>query len=176
LALMVGYISSTGPCFADMGYDLKTGWCIRGSGRDREAEAAGKKQQFLAETLGGVIAMVVVYFLMDMHFRLDLLAPVSRVFATTIKAGSNPAIFRELLLWALPGALIQLVGGPRRALGILFATGLLINNPVYGLGVAAAVVFKLMMGKEWMEIREAGLIAGDGLYGFFWALSKSFGG
>lgn len=176
LALMVGYISCTGPCFADMGYDLKTGWCIRGSGRDREEEAAGKKQQFLAEALGGVIAMATVYFLMDMHFRLDLLAPVSRVFATTIKAGSHPAILRELLLWALPGALVQFAGGPQRALGILFATGLLINNPVYGLGVAAAVVFKLLMGREWMEIREAGLIAGDGLYGFFWALFKSFGG
>ncbi|WP_213974935.1 hypothetical protein [Tepidanaerobacter acetatoxydans] len=30
------------------------------------------------------------------------------------------------------------------------------------------------LGTEPMEIREAGLIAGDGLYGFFSALAKTF--
>lgn len=32
VAVLTGYISSVGPCFADMGYDLKTGWIIRGRG------------------------------------------------------------------------------------------------------------------------------------------------
>lgn len=174
LALLVGYIACTGPCFADMGYDLKTGWFIRGYGSDASLEREGRKQQVIAEMVGGVIAMLVVYLLMDMHFRLDLLAPVSRVFAATVGTGANPSLLRELALWAVPGMLIQLVGGPGRAMGILFATGLLINNPVYGIGVVVAVGLRLLFGKEWMDIREAGLIAGDGLYGFFSSLVRIF--
>ncbi len=174
LALLVGYIACTGPCFADMGYDLKTGWFIRGYGSDASLEREGRKQQVIAEMVGGVIAMLVVYLLMDMHFRLDLLAPVSRVFAATVGAGANPSLLRELALWAVPGMLIQFVGGPGRAMGILFATGLLINNPVYGIGVMVAVGLRLLFGKEWMDIREAGLIAGDGLYGFFSSLVRIF--
>ncbi len=50
--------------------------------------------------------------------------------------------------------------------GVLFATGLLINNPIYGIGVLAAVIVRLIFGTEFMEIRDAGLIAGDGLYDF----------
>ena len=57
--------------------------------------------------------------------------------------------------------------------GVLFATGLLIHNPIYGLGVLFAVVVRLIFGTEFMEVRDAGLIAGDGLYGFFEALVKA---
>ena len=60
--------------------------------------------------------------------------------------------------------------GPRH----LFATGLLINNPIYGIGVLAAVVLRLIIGTEPMEVREAGLIAGDGIYGFVTALIRTF--
>ena len=76
--------------------------------------------------------MVIVALFMNMHFKLDLLPPVSRVFAATVKAGTGePGIVRQLLLWAIPGAILQAVGGSGRAMGILLATGLLIYNPIY---------------------------------------------
>jgi len=150
------------------------GWILRGKGKDPDYEIAGRKQQFIAEAIGGVVALVVVLLFMRMHFDLDLLPPVSRVFATTIGAGADPSIVRELVLWAIPGAILQAVGGSGKALGILFATGLLINNPIYGIGVLAAVVLRLIIGTEPMEVREAGLIAGDGIYGFVTALIRTF--
>ena len=174
LALLAGYVASTGPCFADMGYDLKTGWIIRGEGKDSAYELDGRRQQAIAEIIGGFVAVVTVLFMMNIHFKLDMLPPVSRVFAATVQAEANPAILRQLLIWSVVGAVIQFIGGSRRAIGILFATGLLIKNPIYGIGVLAAVVCRLIWGTEWMEMREAGLIAGDGIYGFISAVARSF--
>ncbi|WP_286680495.1 OPT/YSL family transporter [Tepidanaerobacter sp. EBM-49] len=174
LALLSGYVASSGPCFADMGYDLKTGWILRGEGKDTEYELEGRKEQVISELIGGIVGMIVVGLFMNMHFELNLLPPVSGVFATTIKAGAEPGIVRQLALWAIPGAILQGIGGSGRSMGILFATGLLINNPIYGIGVLIAVAVRLIIGTEPMEIREAGLIAGDGLYGFFSALAKTF--
>lgn len=174
LGLLTGYVASTGPCLADMGYDLKSGWLLRGRGKDPEYEAEGRRQQFFAELIGAVVALIVVLAFVDMHFKLDLLPPVSRVFAATIQAGADPAIVRQLVLWAIPGAVLQMVGGAGRAMGILFATGLLINNPIYGIGVLAAVIVRLIIGTEPMEVREAGLIAGDGIYGFVSAIIRTF--
>lgn len=175
LALLSGYVASSGPCFADMGYDLKTGWILRGEGQDPEYELEGRKEQLIAELVGGVIAMVVVALFMNMHFQLDMLPPVSRVFAATVTAGAGePGIVQQLAVWAIPGAILQAIGGSGRAMGILFATGLLINNPVYGIGVLVAVAIRLVIGTEPMEVREAGLIAGDGIYGFFSAIAKAF--
>ncbi|HHY08549.1 MAG TPA: peptide transporter [Corynebacteriales bacterium] len=174
LALLSGYVASSGPCFADMGYDLKTGWVLRGEGEDAEYELEGRREQIVAELIGGIVGMVMVALFMNMHFQLDMLPPVSRVFATTVKAGVEPGIVRQLVIWAIPGAILQAIGGSGRAMGILFATGLLINNPIYGIGVLVAVIVRLIIGTEPMEIREAGLIAGDGLYGFFSAIARSF--
>ncbi|MDD3708576.1 MAG: peptide transporter, partial [Aminobacterium sp.] len=174
LALLAGYVASTGPCFADMGYDLKTGWIIRGEGKDLEYELDGRRQQAIAEIVGGFVSVVTVFFLMKMHFRLDMLPPVSRVFAATVQAGANPDILRQLLMWSVVGAIIQAIGGAKRAIGILFATGLLIKSPLYGIGVLAAVICRLIWGTKWMEMREAGLIAGDGIYGFISAVVRSF--
>jgi uncharacterized oligopeptide transporter (OPT) family protein len=36
------------------------------------------------------------------------------------------------------------------------------------------IVARLIIGTEPMEVREAGLIAGDGIYGFVSALIKTF--
>ncbi|MFP4482944.1 MAG: OPT/YSL family transporter [Thermovirgaceae bacterium] len=174
LALLAGYVASTGPCFADMGYDLKTGFIIRGEGKNTAYEIDGRRQQMISELIGGFVAMATVFFLMNMHFRLDLLAPVSRVFAATVEAGAHPDILRQLLMWSVAGGVLQFFGGASRAVGILFATGLLIKNPIYGIGVLAAVIARMIWGTKWMEMREAGLIAGDGLYGFFSAVIRSF--
>ena len=40
-------------------------------------------------------------------------------------------------------------------------------------GVLLAVVVRLIFGTEFMEVRDSGLIAGDGLYGFFSNLIRS---
>lgn len=173
LALLTGYVSSVGPCFADMGYDLKTGWLLRGKGEDKEYELYGRKQQVIVELIGGVIGILVVLATMNLYFAQDLLPPVSRVFATTVAAGADATLLKTLLLWAVPGFLLQLAFGPSKMVGVLFATGLLIKNPIYGIGVLAAVVVRMIFGTEFMEIRDAGLIAGDGLYGFFSALAKA---
>lgn len=173
LALLTGYVSSVGPCFADMGYDLKTGWLLRGKGEDREYELYGRKQQVITEIAGGIVGIIVVMLTINLYFQSDLLPPVSRVFATTVSAGADATLLKTLLIWAVPGLLLQLAFGPSRMVGVLFATGLLINNPIYGIGVLAAVIIRLIFGTEFMEIRDAGLIAGDGLYGFFSALLKA---
>lgn len=173
IAVLTGFVSAVGPCFADMGYDLKTGWIIRGKGENPESEIYGRKQQVLMEMLGGIIGVIVVVLTMNMYFSQDLMPPVSRVFATTIGASINGDMIQELVIWAIPGFIIQLVGGSSKMVGVLFATGLLINNPVYGIGVLVAVVIRLIFGTEFMEVRDAGLIAGDGLFGFFSALLQT---
>lgn len=173
LALLTGYVSSVGPCFADMGYDLKTGWLLRGAGEDKDYELYGRKQQVITEIIGGVIGILVVLLTMNIYFESDLLPPVSRVFATTVSVSADASLIKTLLIWSVPGIILQLVGGPSRMIGVLFATGLLINNPIYGIGVLGAVIVRLIFGTKFMEIRDAGLIAGDGLYGFFSALVKA---
>ena len=175
LVLLTGYVASTGPCFADMGYDLKTGWLLRGKGANMAYEKDGRRQQMLTELIGGVVAFVTVGLLMNMHFQLDLIPPVSRVFATTIQAGLQPSILPQLMWGAVFGGLLQLIGGAKKALGILFATGLLINNPIYGVGLLIALLIRFPLQKKYkaeLELYGGGFIAGDGLYGFFNALIR----
>lgn len=173
LALLTGFVSSVGPCFADMGYDLKTGWILRGCGEDKEYELYGRKQQVYVELIGGVIGIIMVAITMNIFFKSNLIPPISKVFSTTVSASADPALIKTLLIWAVPGIIIQFIGGSSRMVGVLFATGLLISNPIYGIGVLSAVVIRLIFGTKFMEVRDAGLIAGDGLYGFFSALIKA---
>jgi len=173
LALLTGYVCSVGPCFADMGYDLKTGWILRGSGEDKEYELYGRKQQIIVELIGGVVGIVMVLITMNIFFKSELIQTVSKVFSATVSAGGDLSLIKTLLIWAIPGAIIQFAGGTSRMIGVLFATGLLINNPIYGIGVLIAVVVRLIFGTKFMEIRDSGLIAGDGLYGFIDALIKT---
>ncbi len=173
VAVLTGYISSVGPCFADMGYDLKTGWIIRGKGKNAEREVYGRKQQVFIEMLGAFIGIIVVIFFADMTLKDGLIPATSVVFATTAEMGSNLALLKELAIWAVPGAIVQILGR-KYMFGVLLATGLLINNPIYGIGVIVAVVFRKIIGDEFMNCRDAGLIAGDGLFSFFSSLVKMF--
>ena len=61
LALLVGYTAATGPAFADMGYDLKAGWILRGRGGYPDFEKAGRLQQYRAELLGFACAIVFLF-------------------------------------------------------------------------------------------------------------------
>ena len=43
-----------------MGYDLKTGWILRGKGADPRPESRAAKEQVKVEMLGGIIGILVV--------------------------------------------------------------------------------------------------------------------
>lgn len=173
LAFLVGFTAATGPAFADMGYDLKAGWILRGGGADPALERAGRRQQYFAELLGFTVAAIFVLLVYQRYFAADLFPPVDRVYAATIEAGANPALARSLLVWALPGALIQWLGGPSRQLGILLATGLLIVSPVAGWTAAAALVIRALLLRRYgheleapMYVLAGGFIAGSAVVGF----------
>jgi len=173
LAFLVGFTAATGPAFADMGHDLKAGWILRGEGADPEYERQGRKQQYLAELLGFVVAGVFVLLVYERYCQADLLPPVDRVYAATIAAGASPALAVSLLLWAVPGAVIQSVGGHTRQLGILLATGLLIFSPAAGWTAAAALLIRGLLSRRFgkraegpMYVAAGGFIAGSALVGF----------
>lgn len=173
LALLVGFTAATGPAFADMGYDLKAGWILRGEGADETFERAGRRQQWLAEMLGFVVAGAFVLLTWHRYFAADLLPPVDRVYAATIAAGTSPELARSLLLWAIPGAVIQAWGGSSRQLGILFATGLLILSPAAGWTAAISLTVRAVLQRRYGRAAEApmyvvagGLIAGSAVVGF----------
>ena len=174
LALLVGFTAATGPAFADMAYDFKAGWILRGSGQSEQFELEGRKQQYIAEVISFLVAIVVVFLFYDNYFSQNLFPPVNRVYVATIEAGTNLQVARYLLMWAVPGALIQWLGGSNRQLGILFATGLLINYPIAGITVLIGIAIRLAVVKKWgsegqrtLYVLGAGFIAGSALYSFF---------
>jgi uncharacterized oligopeptide transporter (OPT) family protein len=181
LALLVGFSAATGPAFADMGYDLKAGWLLRGEGIDPAFEADGRLQQYWAAMFAFVVAGVVVLLAYPGYFAANLVAPVAKVYVATIKAGASPGVAGQLLLWAVPGAILQLIGGPKRQLGVLFATGMLILSPTAGWAVLAGVALRLIYGKlrgpaakAEMEVFAGGAIAGDALTSFSTGIMDNF--
>jgi uncharacterized oligopeptide transporter (OPT) family protein len=177
LALLVGFSAATGPAFADMGYDLKAGFMLRGYGSDPAFERDGRRQQLFAAMFAFVIAGIVVLIAYPGLFAQNLVAPVDRVYVATIKAGASADVAWSLTTWAIPGAIIQFLGGPRRQLGILLATGLLIPFPLAGWAVLAGVVCRTLWERsanaEGMEVFGAGVIAGDALFAFFTSTWKA---
>ncbi|HTV88486.1 MAG TPA: OPT/YSL family transporter [Stellaceae bacterium] len=180
LGLLVGFAASTGPAFADMGYDLRAGFLLRGEGADPDFEIAGRKQQLFAAMLAFLIAIPTVYFAHPGYFAQNLVPPVDKVYVATIQAGATAEVAKAMLIWAIPGALIQLLGGPARQLGILLATGLLIPNPMAGWAVLAGIAIRVAVlqirGRSAsgnMEVLAAGFIGGDALYGFGDSVSRA---
>ena len=181
LALLVGFSAATGPAFADMGYDLKAGYLLRGNGVDPAFEREGRRQQLFAAMFAFVVAGAVVLVSYQSFFDRNLVAPVDKVYAATIKAGVAPGVAWQLFLWAIPGAILQFVGGPKRQIGVLFATGLLIAFPMAGWAVLAGILCRLVWeklrgadGEGDMEVFAAGVIAGDAIFSFFDSVLKNF--
>jgi len=173
LALLAGFSVATGPAFADMGYDLKAGYVLRGAGRDPSFELEGRRQQLIAALAAFLTAALVVLLAWRGYFDRDLIPPVARVYVATIQGGVEPGVARSLLLWAVPGALLQWAGGSRRQLGVLFATGLLVANGAAGWAVLAGIALRIAAPRfrrapdaRAMEVMAAGFIAGDALYAF----------
>jgi uncharacterized oligopeptide transporter (OPT) family protein len=174
LTMLCGFSAATGPAFADMGYDLKAGYMLRGNGRDPIFELAGRRQQLASAMLAFVISIPVVYFAYDAFFSQGLVPPVAAVYVATIKAGIATGVATQLFIWAIPGAVIQLIGGPKRQLGVLLSTGLLIANPAAGWAVLVGIALRILIMRIWgepartkMEVFAAGTIAGDALFSFF---------
>lgn len=175
LVVLVGYCAATGPAFADMGYDFKAGWMLRRihsrhPGYPRY-ELSGRKQQYYSAIIGFVVALVMVALLWRSYFESGALPPVSVVFADTIGAGlTNPDAVQNLVIWAIPGALIQALGGSSRQMGIMLATGLLIASPYACWLVFAALLVRVIIrrtkgrkAEDDLNLFGAGLIAGDAL-------------
>lgn len=169
LAVLVGFCTATGPAFADMGFDLKTGFMIRGYGKDLEQERYGRRQQYIAAMIGFACAMIVVALSYQFYFSQDKIVPASRLYAATIQAGKSSNIATMLLIWAVPGALLQLIGGARHQIGVLFSTGLMIHYPIAGWTVLAALAVRLLLvnvfriSSDRISTLAGGLIAGDAL-------------
>ena len=174
LGLLAGFTSATGPCFSDMAYDLKCGYILRGNGSNPELEKEGRKQQYYSELLGFIIAFVMVAFFAFRYFNQGLFAPVSNTFVATISAGASMEIAKWLVIWAIPGAVIQLIGG-KHQLGILFATGLLVGTILNGLTIVVGLIIRLAYVRgdkereQALNIVGAGALAGAALYSFFTA-------
>lgn len=173
LALLVGYCAATGPAFADMGYDFKAGWVLRRDRRPYTAfELDGRRQQLLSSMIGFAVAIGMVALLWQGLFEDGAVPPTSIVYADTIKAGlSDPSVLLQLALWAVPGAIVQLLGGPRRQMGVLLATGLLVATPNAGWLVLAGLAVRLVWerrrgekGEQEISLVGAGLIAGDSVH------------
>ena len=89
LGLLVGFSASTGPAFADMGYDLRAGYLLRGEGANPAFELAGRKQQLYAAMLAFLIAIPTVWFAHPGYFAQGLVPPVAKVYVATIQAGAG---------------------------------------------------------------------------------------
>lgn len=172
LVMLVAYCSATGPAFADMGYDYKTGWILRRQQRPWKAyELAGRREQLKASIVAIAIAIGVVAVSWQGLFADGKIPPSSQVFADTIMAGvSDPQIALTMALWAIPGALIQLLGGSKRQMGVLFATGLLVATPNAGWLVLAALAVRVVWtkyrgerGSQELALVGAGIIAADSI-------------
>lgn len=174
LGILVAYTSATGPAFSDMAYDLKCGYILRGCGADPELEAEGRKQQYISEIIGFVVAFVLVAIMAKQYFAQGLFAPVDATFAATIEAGAGGEVAKWLIIWAIPGAIIQFLGGSRQV-GILFATGLLVGSTINGLTILIALLIRYILVKRNKEVEQtlnilgAGSLAGAALYSFFTA-------
>jgi uncharacterized oligopeptide transporter (OPT) family protein len=128
-----------------------------------------------------VVAIVVVGLTWQGYFAQNLIPPVDRVYATTIKTGITGPAALSMLTWAIPGAVLQLVGGQRRQLGVLFATGLLIAAPLAGWAVLVGIILRQVWlalrgtdGQTVMEVSASGVIAGDALFSFFSSVGTNF--
>src|SRR5699024_600188 len=138
-----------------------------------------RKQQLYAALFAFFITIIVVFIAFQSYFDKGLVAPVDEVYAATIESGVSSSIAKNLIIWAIPGALIQLIGGPKRQMGVLLSTGLLLVDPIAGWAVLAGIAIRLIVRKNnnnkdhpLMTIMAAGFIAGDAIYSFFSSVFK----
>ena len=177
LALLVGFSAATGPAFADMGYDLKAGYMLRGYGSDPAFERDGRRQQLFAAMFAFVIADVVVLVAYPGFFAQNLVAPVDRVYVATIKAGASADVAWQLADLGDPRCDHPI---PRRPEAPAWhPAGHRPADPVSAGGLGSAGRHRCRScgsaspGAEGMEVFGAGVIAGDALFAFFTSTWKA---
>lgn len=179
----VGYVAATGPGMADFSYDLKTGWILRGEGKDPKFERVGRWWQFWAKILAFAVSITMVLLFHSAYFNvLNLYPPASKTLAATAKAAADPELARWLLTWAPVGFILQIVGGPERQLGILLATGLMILNPAAGVAVIVTVIARIVLLKiygpekltELFYVGGAGAVGGSAIVSFIVYTLRAF--
>ena len=173
LAVLIGYIGAVGMPIHDTGIGLKAGWLLRGKGADPAAEAYGRRQQVMIKQLGVVVGIAMAMLFGLTLIRGNVIPPMSIFYAATIGETVSPALVKELAIWAVPGAILQGAFG-NKSVGLMVATGLLINNPLFGIALLAAIAVRKVIGTKHMTIRAPGLIAGDGLFGFVSNIVRTF--
>ncbi|WP_202301810.1 OPT/YSL family transporter [Dryocola clanedunensis] len=173
LVVLAGFSTATGPAFADMGFDLKTGTILR-AGEGEAFDLAGRKEQLIAAMIGFAVAIVVVALSYHLYFSRGEFAPINAAYVATIKAGISTDVAWKLVMWAIPGAILQFIGGSRQQLGVLFATGLLIASPLAGWLVLSGILVRMLVNRfvaparrKGLEVFAGGVIAGDALLSFF---------
>lgn len=181
LILLTGFSAATGPAFADMGYDLKTGTILR-AGESHAFDLDGRRQQWFASLVAFGVAIVVVALSWQSLFGMGRIPPINFVYASAIEAGVAGEAARNLFLWAIPGALLQFIGGSRRQMGVLFATGMLLGNVAAGFAVLLGILVRLALTTVWpgrfdsrIPVFAGGVIAGDALFSFTNATIRSLG-
>lgn len=183
LVVLAGFSAATGPAFADMGYDLKAGYVLRGEAGSTAFEMDGRRQQWIASLIGFGVAVIVVSASHGLFFARGMTAPINEAYVAAIRAGISTDVASQLAIWAVFGALFQIVGGPRRQLGVLLATGLLIPNAAAGWMVACGLVCRLVLKRRFgtakdkqVEVFAGGVIAGDAICGFLTGMGRSVRG
>lgn len=172
LALLAGFTAATGPAFADMGYDLKAGTLLR-AGQSRQFELDGRREQLFASLIAFAVAIAVVSLSWNNLFSQGQIPPIDKVYVAAMNAGVSSTAALNLVIWAVPGALLQFLGGSKRQLGVLLATGLLLSSPLAGWAVLVGIAARLIWQKKYaakgsttMEVFAGGVIAGDALFSF----------
>ncbi len=170
--LLVGFVASGGPAFADAGYDLKAGWHLR-QGKSLRFEMQGRWEQTIAALIGFLTAVAIVSLFHGRFFNSGMFPPFDHVYVAAIRSGIDRALVPNLLLWTIPGAAVQLLGGSNRQLGILFATGLIIGSSSMGWLVLAGILIRFVLNRIYrggaeipLAIFGAGCIAGGALWDF----------
>lgn len=172
LGLLVGLSTATGPVFAAVGYSLKTGYILRGNGRDIDLERKGRKQQLVSVFISLTVTILMFLFSYPSYLSQNLLPPVDYVYLATMKTSVSTEMLQPLFIGALLGGALQLLKGT----GILFATGLLLTNSLLGWMILLGVVLKLFIKRKYPEshiqIFAAGLIAGEVVGSLFYSILK----
>src|SRR5699024_6875731 len=112
LALLVGYTAATGPAFADLGYDLKAVYLVRGKKENLAFEIKGCRDHFKSTLIGFGVAILLVSFFHNNYFSLDLIPPIGQVYVSTIEAGISSKVAFYLVICAIPGAIVHILGVP----------------------------------------------------------------
>lgn len=180
LVVLAGFSASTGPAFADMGYDLKAGFILRGNSHNSAYEIEGRRQQWIASMIGFGMAVLIVSISHGAFFSRGMTAPINEAYVAAIEAGISMDVAMKMFVWAIPGAILQIIGGPRHQVGVLLATGLLITNVAAGWLVLCGLLLRIAAtrylgsgAKKEVEVFAGGVIAGDALCGFFTGMGKS---